>query len=60
MGEENEAPPTGPLSERLVHKTWKWRLAAYEELATMFKQAEDGNGPIFNEYGMCLGLRIFY
>jgi hypothetical protein len=47
-----EAPPTGPLSERLVHKNWKWRAAAYEELEKVFQTAEDGNSRVFEEYGM--------
>jgi hypothetical protein len=49
-----EAPPTGPLSERLVHKNWKWRAAAYEELEKLFQTAEDGNSRVFEEYGMML------
>lgn len=49
-----EAPPTGPLSERLVNKNWKWRAAAYEELEKLFQTAEDGNSRIFDEYGTLL------
>ncbi len=41
---------SGPLSDRLVHKVWKVRLAAYEELEKLFKEAEDGDSK-FNEYG---------
>jgi hypothetical protein len=45
-----EEAPSGPLSERLVHKVWKWRAAAYEELEKLVKTlAEDD--PKFNEYG---------
>jgi hypothetical protein len=52
-GGVDEAPPTGPLEDRLVHKNWKWRVAAYEELEKLFQTAEDGNSPVFNEYGIC-------
>eukprot|EP01119_Soliformovum_irregulare_P020081 TRINITY_DN6464_c0_g2_i3.p1 TRINITY_DN6464_c0_g2~~TRINITY_DN6464_c0_g2_i3.p1 ORF type:complete len:1712 (-),score=696.34 TRINITY_DN6464_c0_g2_i3:1217-6352(-) len=40
----------GPLSERVTHKVWKVRLAAYEELEKIFNVAEEGD-PKFNEYG---------
>lgn len=40
----------GPLSERAVHKVWKVRLAAYEELEKIFNVAEEGD-PKFNEFG---------
>jgi hypothetical protein len=31
-GAVEEAPPSGPLSERLASKNWKWRASAYDEL----------------------------
>ena len=42
---------SGPLSERLVHSSWKVRVAAYEELEKIFKEALDDNDPNFSEYG---------
>eukprot|EP01117_Protostelium_nocturnum_P010147 TRINITY_DN3620_c0_g1_i2.p1 TRINITY_DN3620_c0_g1~~TRINITY_DN3620_c0_g1_i2.p1 ORF type:complete len:2002 (+),score=827.22 TRINITY_DN3620_c0_g1_i2:52-6057(+) len=41
----------GPLDDRLVHKMWKVRLAAYEELDKLFKNLESGTDPKFAEYG---------
>jgi hypothetical protein len=41
----------GPLSERLTHKVWKVRLAAYEELTKLFKEALDDRDPVFVDYG---------
>lgn len=50
-----EVAPSGPLVERLGNKVWKWRLAAYEELNTLFQTAEDGKAKAFFTYGLiCL------
>jgi cytoskeleton-associated protein 5 len=47
-----EVEVKGPLEERVVHKNWKARLAAYEELEKIFREAEDGDHK-FNEHGTC-------
>ena len=41
---------TGPLSERLVHKQWKARFDAYDELAKIFYLAEDESADCYSEY----------
>jgi hypothetical protein len=46
-----EVAPSGPLIDRLGNKVWKWRLAAYEELNTLFQTAEDGKSKAFVTYG---------
>jgi hypothetical protein len=46
----DDAVVSGPLSDRIVHKVWKVRLAAYEELEKIFKEFDDGD-PKFNEWG---------
>jgi hypothetical protein len=54
MGEPTAIDPeafSGPLSERLIHKIWKVRLGAYEEIAKLFKEALDLNDKVFYEYG---------
>ncbi len=38
-----------PLDERLVHKNWKTRLGAYEELERIFKELGDAD-PKFEPY----------
>ncbi|EDK47126.1 conserved hypothetical protein [Lodderomyces elongisporus NRRL YB-4239] len=47
MDEEID-PLTLPFEERIVHKVWKVRLGAYEELSSQFKQSPHENDPIFN------------
>ncbi|PRP82055.1 hypothetical protein PROFUN_03745 [Planoprotostelium fungivorum] len=42
---------SGPLSDRLVHKSWKVRLAAYEELYKLFNTIESPTDHRFAEYG---------
>lgn len=42
---------SGPLSERLVHKNWKARSGAYEELQRIFNELLDDTDPKWNEYG---------
>jgi hypothetical protein len=49
MTEENLTE--GPLEDRLQHKNWKVRVAAYEELKKKYALAEDDNAPIFSEFG---------
>lgn len=39
-----------PLDERCVHKLWKARVSAYEELATLFRQLDDDKSPEFGKY----------
>ena len=48
---QTEIVVSGPLSERLVHKVWKVRLAAYEELTKLFREALDDTDKVFYEYG---------
>lgn len=49
MSEGGDAPvETGPLEDRLVSKAWKTRLAAYEELERIFKQADEGDRKLEN------------
>ncbi len=40
----------GPLEERLVHKNWKCRCSAYEELKKSLQKAFDPSEDIFHEY----------
>jgi hypothetical protein len=49
MDQNNEPVETGPLEMRLVHKNWKIRLAAYEELEKIFKELGDGDSK-FEQY----------
>jgi cytoskeleton-associated protein 5 len=49
-----------PLSERLVHKVWKVRLGAYEQLEKIWKQAEDGADRSFREHGRRLFPLFFF
>ena len=51
-GQGTEETFTGPLTERLVHKSWKARSEAYQELAKIFRLAEDEKADCFNEYGL--------
>lgn len=39
-----------PLDERLVHKVWKVRLGAYEELSTQFENSRSGKDVCFEVY----------
>jgi hypothetical protein len=41
-----------PLNQRIEHNNWKVRLNAYEILEKKFREAEENNAPIFNEYGI--------
>ncbi len=38
-----------PLDERVVHKNWKTRMGAYEELERIFKELGDAD-PKFEPY----------
>lgn len=49
----SEDVTSGPLEDRIVHKNWKARVSAYEELHRKFKEFDD-NDPKFNEFGMYL------
>ena len=40
MGDSEPEVFSGPLEERLEHKSWKCRKAAYEEVAKLFKSGE--------------------
>eukprot|EP00041_Stephanoeca_diplocostata_P035693 m.1267989 g.1267989 ORF g.1267989 m.1267989 type:complete len:2057 (+) comp24744_c0_seq4:288-6458(+) len=39
-----------PLVERVVHKVWKVRAAAYDEVAALFTGLDDPSAPEFAEY----------
>lgn len=39
-----------PLDERCVHKSWKARVSAYEELTKLFRQLDDDKSPEFGKY----------
>lgn len=39
-----------PLEERLVHKLWKARLEAYDELSVVFSNARDSLDSVFQDY----------
>lgn len=39
-----------PLEERCVHKLWKARVSAYEELTKLFRQLDDDKSPEFGKY----------
>ena len=49
MADAEEAP--GELCDRVVHKNWKIRQEAYQELGTKFESEFDGSAPIFSEFG---------
>lgn len=39
-----------PPEERCVHKLWKARVSAYEEVTKLFKQIDDEKSPEFGKY----------
>ncbi|KAK6198560.1 armadillo-type protein [Scheffersomyces amazonensis] len=39
-----------PLDQRLVHKVWKVRLEAYDELSKLFENSRNENDEIFQEF----------
>ena len=39
-----------PLSDRLVHKNWKARVSAYEELVKQFSLSASDADPVFDPY----------
>lgn len=47
---EDEEYKKLPLEERCVHKLWKARAEAYEELAKLFRQLDDDKSPEFAKY----------
>ena len=54
---ESEAPPevdvsSIPMEERVVHKQWKIRKEAYEELGRKFECELDANAEIFSTFGL--------
>jgi len=49
MGDDNEDLHAGPLQDRIGHKNWKYRRAAYEDLKQLLETAIDGN--VFDDYG---------
>ena len=46
-----EAAKKLPFSERVVHKSWFVRAAAFEDLGAACKKALDPEDPIFSEAG---------
>lgn len=47
-----------PLDARVVHKNWKIRKEAYEELGRKFEGELDGSASIFSEFGASLTLTL--
>lgn len=39
-----------PPEERCIHKLWKARVSAYEEVTKLFKQIDDEKSPEFGKY----------
>ena len=50
-----EKTDDGPLSERVVHKNWKTRLGAYEELEKLCSQQNNSKTKLknFSHYFEC-------
>ena len=44
----------GPLDERVLHKNWKIRKEAYEELGRKLEGELDPQGSIFSQFGTAL------
>lgn len=51
MAENDDDLMSGPLSARLVSTKGPVRMKAYEELATVFTQAEEDTASVFREHG---------
>ncbi|CAG9764905.1 unnamed protein product [Ceutorhynchus assimilis] len=47
---EDEEYKKLPAEERSVHKLWKARLSAYEDLTKLFRQIDDEKSPEFGKY----------
>ncbi|RCK66078.1 Spindle pole body component alp14 [Candida viswanathii] len=50
MDDKDEDYSSLSLDEKLVHKVWKVRLQAYDELAAAFEKSRNENDPVFTNF----------